>query len=384
MVSSRAPCASNASIRLDGMPALPKPPIMMVAPSGMPATACSSDANVLSIMEFAHSSCAIIEHIFVYRTKKSTPMAGRRSSGNSGRLCPHRLQFDHAIDHRLHPAGPQGQASAADEIDALTDPDFMTSLARGLAVIRAFADSRKPQTIAQLSQQTGIPRAAVRRCLHTLRQLGYVDAELNNFSLRPKILTLGYSYLSSTPLTVAAQPCLDGVSKALGESSSLAVLEEDQVLYVARAATARVMSVSLSAGSRLPAYCTSLGRVLLAQLPERAGCLPRPHRAAAEDGAYGHRRGPLREVLAQVSRDGYADQQRGTGTGTALDRGAGARRFRAGAGGAERGRAGGAGAAGADAAGIPAGAAPGRAGTVGAAALNRALRPGRSAGRRRR
>jgi IclR family pca regulon transcriptional regulator len=205
------------------------------------------------------------------------------------------------------PASSPEHSSIADEIDALTDPDFMTSFARGLAVIRAFADSRKPQTIAQLSQQTGIPRAAVRRCLYTLRQLGYVDAELNNFSLRPKILTLGYSYLSSTPLTLAAQPCLDGISKALGESSSLAVLEEDQVLYVARAATSRVMSVSLSAGSRLPAYCTSLGRVLLAQLPEpeldaylaSTELLPKTTHTITDAAR-------LREVLAQVKRDGYA------------------------------------------------------------------------------
>jgi IclR family pca regulon transcriptional regulator len=204
-------------------------------------------------------------------------------------------------------AGLQARPTTADEIDALTDPDFMTSFARGLAVIRAFADSRTPQTIAQLSQKTGIPRAAVRRCLHTLRQLGYVDAELNNFSLRPKILTLGYSYLSSTPLTLAAQPCLDGISKALGESSSLAVLEEGQVLYVARAATSRVLSVSLSAGSRLPAYCTSLGRVLLAQLPEpeieaylaRTELQPRTAHTITDAVR-------LREVLTQVKRDGYA------------------------------------------------------------------------------
>jgi IclR family pca regulon transcriptional regulator len=195
----------------------------------------------------------------------------------------------------------------AAEIEALTDPDFMTSFARGLAVIRAFADARKPQTIAQISAQTGIPRAAVRRCLHTLRQLGYVDAEVNNFSLRPKILTLGYSYLSSTPLATAAQPCLNGISKLLGESSSLAVLEEDQVLYVARAATARVMSVSLSAGSRLPAYCTSLGRVLLAHLPDaalaaylaRTELLPRTEHTITDANK-------LRAVLAQVRRDGYA------------------------------------------------------------------------------
>ena len=205
------------------------------------------------------------------------------------------------------PTAQPRQPSVAEEIDALTDPDFMTSFARGLAVIRAFADSRNPQTIAQISQHTGIPRAAVRRCLHTLRQLGYVEAELNNFTLRPKILTLGYSYLSATPLTVAAQPCLNGISKTLGESSSLAVLEEDQVLYIARAATSRVMSVSLSAGSRLPADCTSLGRVLLAQLPDaeldaylaRTELLPRTEHTITDKAR-------LRAVLVGVRRDGYA------------------------------------------------------------------------------
>jgi IclR family pca regulon transcriptional regulator len=205
------------------------------------------------------------------------------------------------------PSTPASPRTIAEDIDALADPDFMTSLARGLAVLRAFADTRKPQTIAQISQQTGIPRAAVRRCLHTLRQLGYVDAELNNFMLKPKVLTLGYSYLSSTPLTTAAQPCLNGVSKALGESSSLAVLEEDQVLYVARAATSRVMSVSLTAGSRLPAYCSSLGRVLLAHLPQdeldaylaRTTLTPKTERTVTDPDR-------LRAILAQVRRDGYA------------------------------------------------------------------------------
>ena len=87
----------------------------------------------------------------------------------------------------------------AEEIDALTDPSFMTSLARGLAVVKAFSDQRRAMTIAQISHKTGIPRAAVRRCLYTLKQLGYADSEANNFYLKPKILTLGYSYLSSTP-----------------------------------------------------------------------------------------------------------------------------------------------------------------------------------------
>jgi IclR family pca regulon transcriptional regulator len=195
----------------------------------------------------------------------------------------------------------------AEQIDTMTDPSFMTSLARGLAVLQAFSDSRKPQTIAQISQKTGIPRAAVRRCLYTLQQLGYVDAELNNFSLRPKVLTLGYSYLSSTPLTVSSQPYLNAISHELGESSSLAVLEDGEVLYVARSAASRVMSVALNTGSRLPAYCTSLGRVMLAYLPpdalniyfERVKLRPMTDKTVT--GAK-----QLREILLRVRQDGYA------------------------------------------------------------------------------
>lgn len=202
---------------------------------------------------------------------------------------------------------PEREPTISEQIDALTDPSFMTSLARGLAVVQAFSDSRKPQTIANISQKTGIPRAAVRRCLHTLRELGYVDAELNNFSLRPKVLTLGYSYLSSTPLTVSAQPYLNNISRALNESSSLAVLEDDEVLYVARAATSRVMSVALNTGSRLPAYCTSLGRVMLAYLPadELDQYLARTKlRPMTEHTVTSVKR--LREILAGVRQAGYA------------------------------------------------------------------------------
>jgi len=199
------------------------------------------------------------------------------------------------------------EPTIAEQIDALTDPSFMTSLARGLAVVRAFSDSRKPQTIAQISQKTGIPRAAVRRCLYTLQQLGFVDAELNNFSLRPKVLTLGYSYLSSTPLTVSSQPYLDNISRELGESSSLAVLDEGEILYVARSAASRVMSIGLNTGSRLPAYCTSLGRVMLAQLDpdELDAYFARVTlRALTEHTVVSQKR--LREILDGVRRDGYA------------------------------------------------------------------------------
>lgn len=212
-----------------------------------------------------------------------------------------------AEDGAAENGAEEREPSIAEQIDAMTDPSFMTSLARGLAVLRAFSDSRKPQTIANISQQTGIPRAAVRRCLHTLKQLGYVDAELNNFSLRPKVLTLGYSYLSSTPLTVSAQPYLNNISRQLNESCSLAVLDDGEVLYVARSATSRVMSVALNAGSRLPAYCTSLGRVMLAHLPadELDAYLARTKlRAMTPNTVTAPKR--LREILAGVRQSGYA------------------------------------------------------------------------------
>ena len=106
------------------------------------------------------------------------------------------------------------------------DPNFMMSLARGLTVIQAFSQQRRSLTISQISQKTGIPRAAVRRCLYTLAQLGFVAAEDGrHFSLRPRILSLGHPYLTSTPLAKAAQPVLRHVSNTVNESSSIAILD---------------------------------------------------------------------------------------------------------------------------------------------------------------
>lgn len=199
------------------------------------------------------------------------------------------------------------ELTTAEQIDAMSDPNFMTSLARGLAVVQAIGDSRKPQTIAQVSQKTGIPRAAVRRCLYTLQQLGYVEAELTNFSLRPKVLTLGYSYLSSTPLIVSSQPYLNAISGELGESCSLAVLDDDEVLYVARSAASRVMSVSLNTGSRLPAYCTSLGRVMVAYLaPDELDAYFACTKLEAMTDKTVTSQQRLREILLAVRQDGYA------------------------------------------------------------------------------
>ena len=198
----------------------------------------------------------------------------------------------------------------ASEIEALTgDPNFMSSLARGLAVIRAFSQQRRELTIAQLSHRTDIPRAAVRRCLYTLGKLGYVGTEDGRtYALRPRILALGHAYLSSTPLATAVQPLLDQISDALHESSSMAVLEGDEILYIARSSTTtRLMSIDLGLGSRLPAYCTSMGRVLLAELPpgeldqylsrvKLTRLTTRTVSTATE----------LKRVLAEVRRDGYA------------------------------------------------------------------------------
>src|SRR5262245_48923861 len=118
------------------------------------------------------------------------------------------------------------------------DPNFMASLARGIAVIRGFTQQRRRLTIAQLSQRTGIPRAAVRRCLYTLGQLGYVASDDGRtYALRPRILALGHAYLSSTPLVAAVQPLLDQLTSVLHESSSMAVLEADEILYIARSST---------------------------------------------------------------------------------------------------------------------------------------------------
>ena len=189
------------------------------------------------------------------------------------------------------------------------DPNFMTSLARGLAVVRGFSQEQRRLSIAQLSQKTGIPRAAVRRVLYTLGRLGYVaSADGRQYALQPRILSLGHAYLSSTPLVIVAQPFLDRVSEAVGdESCSLAILEGDDILYVARSVTSRIISITLNVGSRLPAYATSIGHVLLAALPEpelaaylaRVRIVRYTDRTPASPAA-------LRRVLDDVRANGYA------------------------------------------------------------------------------
>jgi IclR family pca regulon transcriptional regulator len=182
-----------------------------------------------------------------------------------------------AGDHR--PGSPQAAAprplSDLDLLSAETiagfadDADFVTALARGLAVLLALADKKRRMSIAQVSHRTGIPRATVRRSLHTLRKLGFVAAdEANHFYLRPRVLSISHAYLSSSPLAVLAQPILDRLGESLREACSLATLDGDEIVYLARSSSSRIMSPALNVGRRLPAYCTSVGLVLLAHLPE--------------------------------------------------------------------------------------------------------------------
>ena len=146
------------------------------------------------------------------------------------------------------------------------DGAFVQSLERGLLVIRALA-SPDPQALSDVARTTGLSRAAVRRFLLTLEQLGYVRRTGGRFALTPRVLELGYAYLSSLTLPEVAQPHLEALVGEVQESSSVSILDGDDVVYVARVPTRRIMSVTISVGTRFPAYATSMGRVLLAGLP---------------------------------------------------------------------------------------------------------------------
>lgn len=202
------------------------------------------------------------------------------------------------------------------QLDAAGDPEFMSSLARGLAVLRCFADQERPMTIAQASRLTGLSRPAVKRCLHTLTRLGYAVQDGTLYALRPKVLALGFAYLSSSSLTMRAQPLLDHLRDELHESCSLGVIEEDAVYYVARAEVSRIMSIALRVGSRLPLYCTSMGRVLLAGLerPARQAYLRRTELVARTPATVTDA-ASLMEILDHVAEEGYAiiDQELETG-----------------------------------------------------------------------
>lgn len=146
--------------------------------------------------------------------------------------------------------------------------DYVNALARGLEVIKVFTRYTPKMTLSEIAQATGMTRATVRRFLLTLAHEGYVDISGRHFSLRPKILELGFSALSSMDLWDVVQPVINDLSQKLHESCFAAVLDGESVIYVARATPNRRVNVGISIGSRIPAHCVSTGRVLLAALPE--------------------------------------------------------------------------------------------------------------------
>jgi IclR family pca regulon transcriptional regulator len=159
------------------------------------------------------------------------------------------------------------QTSRKDEEGETRPREYVQGLERGLAVIRSFSAETPHLTIAQVAERTGLTRAVARRYLKTLEALGYVIQNNDRFSLTPRLLDLGFTYLSTLDVTSVVQPFMEQVPDALPESCSVSVLDDHDVVYIARRAANRIMSINLAVGSRLPAHATSMGKVLLAYLP---------------------------------------------------------------------------------------------------------------------
>lgn len=144
--------------------------------------------------------------------------------------------------------------------------EFVRALARGLSVIESFDADHAQLTLSDVAKRTDMTRATARRLLHTLNQLGYVSTDGKYFWLRPKVLNLGFAYLSSLNLGQIAQPFMEKLVEEVQESCSMSVLDGSDVMYVVRVPTKRIMSIGISIGTRLPASHTSMGRVLLSAL----------------------------------------------------------------------------------------------------------------------
>jgi IclR family pca regulon transcriptional regulator len=191
--------------------------------------------------------------------------------------------------------------------DRPTSADFVQSLERGLKVIRAFDAEHRELGLSEVARAADLTRASARRFLLTLTALGYVSLADGRFSLTPRVLELGYAYLSALSLPEVAQPHMEGLVARVNESSSISVLDDTEIVYVARVPTRRIMSITLSVGTRLPAYATSMGRVLLAALApdERRGRLERSERRALSAHTVTDL-AALEELLERVDAQGWA------------------------------------------------------------------------------
>jgi IclR family pca regulon transcriptional regulator len=188
----------------------------------------------------------------------------------------------------------------------MSRPEFVQSLERGLNVIRCFDADNAHLTLTEVAQRTRLSRATARRLLLTLEELGYVSSNGRHFSLTPRVLDIGYAYVSSLNIQQIAQPYLEALSERVNESVSVTVLDGADIIYVARVPTKRIMTISLGLGSRLPAYCTSMGRVLLAELSPAQVHAIVPEQLEPRTEHTIRTRGELDEALGEVRRQGWA------------------------------------------------------------------------------
>jgi IclR family pca regulon transcriptional regulator len=229
-------------------------------------------------------------------------VAGPGRAGRRGRHTPTMPGSD--ADPRARPTPPAPRPGSQ---RAISERDYVQSLARGLAVLRGFADHGPSMTLAEVAEAAEISRPAARRLLLTLIDLGYVRGDRGVFALSPRILMLGQAYLSSLNLVDIAQPHLKELADATGETTGLTTLDDTEIVFVARVGAQRIMSAVLVVGSRLPAYPTAMGRVLLAGLaaPERRSALERSERVAFTPRTLTDVE-ELLGVLDAVERDGFA------------------------------------------------------------------------------
>jgi IclR family transcriptional regulator, pca regulon regulatory protein len=191
-------------------------------------------------------------------------------------------------------------------VDA-SGPDFLEALARGLRVVEAFNADHKELTLSDVAKLVDLPRASVRRTLHTLVQLGYAEATDRLYRLTPRVLNFARAYLQSNAISDIVQPAIEQISEDVGESCSAAVLDGEDVMMIAQASPKRIIPVSDQIGFRLPAIATSLGRVLLAALDDRHLnkflSQSRPKKVTKFTTVD---KNELRKVILKVRADGYA------------------------------------------------------------------------------
>ena len=198
---------------------------------------------------------------------------------------------------------PMGEAA----IVPVPGDAYVQSFARGLAVIRAFSAERPSMTLSEVAAAAGLTRAGARRILLTLAQLGYVAADGRQFRLTARILDLGFAYLSSLPFWDLAEPVMEALVDQVHESCSASVLDGTDIVYVLRVPTHKIMTISLGPGSRLPAYCTSMGRVLLSGLDDsEVDAVLRRSCIAARTSRTTTDRAELRRAIQEVRTRGWA------------------------------------------------------------------------------